>query len=113
MRPLLVIWPLRGKENFKGVTGNSMKAATTVDSKQSVRSKLFLFQIIQELPNRSFNMCAEEALLEDFETAVSLEDDVVADLVQNFQELSPVQSCVAPVFSSFDRVYGICSLYQS
>lgn len=31
----------------------------------------------------------EEALLEDFETAVSLEDDVVADLVQNFQDLSP------------------------
>lgn len=61
-----------------------------------VRSKLILFQIIVEVPNRSFNMCTEEALLEDFEAAVSLEDDAIADLIQNFQELSSVQSYLAP-----------------
>lgn len=56
---------------------------------------LFLFWIIMEVPNGTlffFFMCTEKALLEDYEAAVSLEDDAIADLVDNFQELSAVHS---------------------
>jgi hypothetical protein len=43
-----------------------------------------------ELLNKGFCTSTEEELLEDFEAAVSLEDDAIADLIQNFQELSSV-----------------------
>ena len=49
-----------------------------------------------ELLNEGFYSSSEEELLEDFETAVSLEDDAIADLIQNFQELSSVLSYLTP-----------------
>ena len=46
--------------------------------------------LFMELLNKGFYTSTEEELLEDFEAAVSLEDDAIADLIQNFQDLSSV-----------------------
>lgn len=48
-----------------------------------------------ELLNKGLYISTEEELLEEFEASVSLEDDAIADLIQNFQGLSSVLSCLA------------------